>query len=80
MVVQIANPTVVRKVEQLAVATGLSKTRAVEKAVDLMLATTSSPAAVPGRIEAILRQIDAIPDQPTVGPDPLEWDRDGLPA
>lgn len=34
MPLQIANPTVVRKVEALAHATGLSKTAAVERAVD----------------------------------------------
>ena len=37
MALQIANPIVVKKVERLAKAVGLSKTAAVERAVDRLL-------------------------------------------
>lgn len=79
MSLQIANPTVVGKVERLAAETGLTKTTAVERAVDLMLTTTEPPRETSDRIAAILRQLDAIPDLPGTG-DELEWDSDGLPA
>ena len=79
MALQIANPVVVRKVELLARATGLSKTRAVERAVDLMLADTQSPAPVFDRVRELLAKLDAIPDRPDAH-DPLEWDEDGLPV
>ncbi len=38
MALQIANPTVVAKIERLARITGLTKTGAVERAVDALLA------------------------------------------
>ncbi|MDR0284540.1 MAG: type II toxin-antitoxin system VapB family antitoxin [Propionibacteriaceae bacterium] len=77
MALQLANPGVVDKVERLAAATGLTKTRAVEQAVDLMLARRVGD--VRSRMEAILRQIDALPDVPGAS-DPLQWDDQGLPA
>ena len=80
MPLQIANPTVVDKVERLAALTGLNKTRAVEQAVDLMLADAQPSDAAEQRIAAILRQLDAIPDLPSGGSDPHEWDDHGLPA
>ena len=80
MALQIANPVVIEKIEALARATGLSKTAAVEKAVDRMLA--EQEIARPGdaweRFDAILAQIDRIPELPG-GFDPLAWDEHGLP-
>jgi antitoxin VapB len=76
---QIANPTVVSKVERLASLAGLSKTRAVERAVDAMLAASAPTEGTRARMEAILHQIDAIPDLPTAAEDVLVWDEDGLP-
>lgn len=80
MALQIANPTVVAKIERLAKATGLSKTAAVEKAVDTLLREQPPNEAddVEARLDAILAQMDRIPDlaEPF---DPLEWDQDGLP-
>lgn len=77
MALQIANPVVVAKVERLARATGLTKTAAVEKAVDLMSRDlTTAPA--PGRLAALLKQLHQIPDRPDAF-DPLDWDADGLP-
>jgi antitoxin VapB len=77
---QIANPVVVKKIESLAALTGLSKTGAVEKAVDTLLRQQGAeePNDLWRRFDAILAQIDRIPDaaEPI---DPLEWDEHGLP-
>ena len=80
MALQIANPVVVRKIETLARATGLTKTAAVEKAVDRLLAEQNldQPPGVWEQFDAILAQIDRIPDLPDAF-DPLEWDEHGLP-
>ena len=80
MALQIANPTVVAKIEALARATGLSKTAAVEKAVDLALAehNVARSRSVWEQFDAILAQIDQVPDLPNAF-DPLDWDEHGLP-
>ena len=79
MALQIANPVVVAKVERLAAATGLSKTAAVEKAVDrLLVEVKSGEGGSNSRVLALLAQIDRIPDR-TDAIDPLEWDESGLP-
>lgn len=78
MAIQIANPVVVGKIERLARQSGLSKTAAVEKAVDRLLAERPAPAATRGRIEALLGQIDRVPDRPDAF-EPIEWDENGLP-
>ncbi|MFN2232349.1 MAG: type II toxin-antitoxin system VapB family antitoxin [Anaerolineae bacterium] len=78
MPLQIANPVVVQKVERLARVTGLSKTAAVERAVDRLLQETQSPLDSTQRMAALLEQFDRIPDRPDAF-DPLEWDAQGLP-
>lgn len=80
MALQIANKAVVAKVEALARATGLSKTAAVERAVDRLLAEhqIGRPGGVWEQFDAILNQIDQVPDIPDAF-DPLEWDEHGLP-
>jgi len=80
MALQIANKAVVEKIETLARAMGLSKTAAVERAVDRLLAEQNIDrrADVWKQFDAILAQIDQIPDLPNAF-DPLEWDEDGLP-
>lgn len=78
MPLQIANPVVVQKVELLARATGLSKTAAVERAVDRLLEETQSPLDSTQRMAALLEQLDRIPDRSDAF-DPLEWDTQGLP-
>lgn len=79
MPLQIANPNVVRKVEALADALGLTKTAAVERAVDrLLLESGKETANDAGRVAAILRQLDRIPDRQGVE-DPMAWDAHGLP-
>jgi antitoxin VapB len=76
---QIANPTVVDKVERLAKATGLTKTAAVERAVDQLLRETEgSGGPTSKRVDALLAQLDRIPDRPDAF-DALEWDQIGLP-
>ena len=80
MALQIANPSVVAKIETLAKATGLSKTAAVEEAVDRLLAEQGldRTADLWREFDALLAQLDRIPDLPTAF-DPLEWDEHGLP-
>jgi antitoxin VapB len=79
MALQIANPTVVSKVEHLALVAGLTKTRAVERAVDAMLVSAALAESPRARIEAILYQIDALPVLPGAVEEALDWDEDGLP-
>jgi antitoxin VapB len=79
MSLQIANPTVVAKVEQLARTSGLSKTAAVEKAVDALL-REQRPSAQDRewkQLRAILAQIDRVPELPSPV-DPFDWDEHGL--
>lgn len=78
MALQIANPSVVGKVERLAKRTGLSKTALVERAVDRLLSETEAPSKQASRLQALLAQLDRIPDR-TDAADPLEWDEHGLP-
>ena len=81
MALQIANPAVVDKIERLAMLTGLNKTAAVEIAVDSLLLEAERSSVRErrtGRIEALLKQFDRIPDRADAH-DPLEWDAHGLP-
>jgi antitoxin VapB len=80
MPIQIANPTVVAKIERLAAVTGLSKTAAVERAVDGMLASRPDASVddFEARALAILAQLDRIPDRSDAF-EPVEWDEQGLP-
>jgi antitoxin VapB len=80
MPVQIANPVVVAKIERLAAETGLSKTAAVEKAVDGMLAGRHGVSGddFEAQATAILAQLDRIPVRADSF-DPLAWDEHGLP-
>ena len=75
---QIANPAVVSKVERLAQAIGLSKTAAVERAVDRLLSETVGTAKASASLTALLAQLDQIADR-TDAFDPLAWDEHGLP-
>ena len=80
MAMQIANPVVLEKIERLAKAEGLTKTGAVEMALDAMLTKQPSGGSRDpwDQLDAILAQFDRIPDRP----DPverLEWDEHGLP-
>ncbi len=76
---QIANPTVVGKLERLAKASGLSKTAAVENAVDRLLGDLADADDGAARAAALLAQIDRIPERSDAF-DPLAWDERGLPA
>lgn len=78
MALQIANPSVVSKVERLAKRTGLSKTALVERAVDRLLSDTEQPARQGAQLLALLAQLDRIPDRADAT-DPLTWDEQGLP-
>ena len=82
MAVQIANPEVVKKVARLAQVTGLSKTAAVELAVDRLLRENAQARGgaegAGGGMAALLAQFDQVPDRPDAF-DPVEWDDQGLP-
>jgi antitoxin VapB len=80
MALQIANKTVIAKIEALARANGISKTAAVERAVDKLLAEQSfvGPNGEWERFDALLAQFDRIPDRPDAF-NPLDWDEHGLP-
>jgi antitoxin VapB len=79
MALQIANPDVVAKVERLARATGLTKTAVVERAIDALASQAQPQAtAAPGRMAALLAQLDRVPDRADAH-EPLEWDGAGLP-
>lgn len=78
MSLQIANPVVVDKVERLARATGLTKTAAVEQAVEKLLLEMEGAGDAAQRLGALLAQIDRIPDRSDAS-DPLQWDEHGLP-
>jgi antitoxin VapB len=78
LALQIANPAVVSKVERLAKATGLSKTAAVERAVDRLLSEVVNASDPTERVAALLAQLDRIPDRADAF-DPLAWDEHGLP-
>ena len=77
MALQIANQRVVEKVDQLARKEGLSKTAAVERAVDHLLREIGGSSVTSERLLALLEQIDRIPDREDAF-DPVEWDRHGL--
>lgn len=82
MAIQIANPIVVKKVERLAKAVGLSKTAAVERAVDRLLGETVGAAKTKNiasaSMAALLAQVDQVADRKDAF-DPLAWDELGLP-
>jgi len=79
MSLQIANPEVVRKVDELARATGLSKTAAVGRAVDRMLSELGGgDVRQVDQLSALLAQLDRIPERADAY-DPLNWDEHGLP-
>ena len=82
MALQIANPIVVKKVERLAKAVGLSKTAAVERAVDRLLGETVGDAKTKNiasaNMAALLAQLDQVADRKDAF-DPLAWDEHGLP-
>lgn len=82
MALQIANPVVVQKVERLAKAVGLSKTAAVERAVDRLLSETVDAAhtksSARANLAALLAQLDQVADRLDAF-DPLAWDQHGLP-
>ena len=78
MPLQIANPEVIRKVDELAKATGLSKTAAVGRAVDRMLSELGGDVRQVDQLSALLAQLDRIPQRADAY-DPLSWDEHGLP-
>ena len=82
MALQIANPEVVAEVVELAAPLGLSKTAAVKRAVNEMLATKATPKHdyFERQLRALLDQNHALPVEPTADPTfELEWDESGPP-
>ena len=79
MSLQIANAGVIDKVVRLANATGLSKTAAVERAVDRLLQETEAATDTQQRLRALMQQFDRHEDCGDAV-DFLQWDAFGLPA
>jgi antitoxin VapB len=80
MALQIANPVVVEKIHELARVTGMTKTAAVEKAVDEMLKGTQGidRTTERARMDSLLAQFDRTrPDPSSV--EAITWDEFGLP-
>ena len=75
---QIANASVIEKVERLAKSTGLSKTAVVERALDRLISESADATDQTARMAALLAQLDRIAERPDAF-DPLEWDSHGLP-
>jgi antitoxin VapB len=86
MALQIANPTVVDKIHELARITGLTKTAAVEKAVDEMLRASSAPGITPGQLDqrtrmmSLLAQLDRVSSTKDNAAADIVWDSNGLPT
>jgi antitoxin VapB len=86
MALQIANPVVIHKVTELARITGLTKTAAVEEAVDEMLRTTSTLGASVQRDDQrammmrLLRKFDRAAPSLEHGNSDIVWDDNGLPT
>ena len=81
MSMQIANPTVISKINALAKTMGLTKTAAVEKAVDELLAKRKTPddeKEIRRQMDETIRKIHQVPQLPNPI-NPLEWDENGLP-
>jgi hypothetical protein len=89
MAVQIASPTVVRKIEWLAATLNTSKTAAVERALDELLQSLSASIEIPtdamrkaqrrADMFAALARMHQTPLKAKAF-DPLEWDENGLPV
>jgi antitoxin VapB len=75
--IQLANPQVVEKVNRLAKQRGLTKTKVIDRALDVFSASQLE-VAEPAAFDALFRQMDQIQDLP-VSRNPLEWDEQGLP-
>lgn len=86
MALQIANPAVVNKVAELAKMTGLTKTAAVEKAVDEMLRANSTRGLEQQQDDqrstmmALLRQFDRVARSQANEGTKIVWDENGLPT
>ncbi len=80
MSVQIANPTVIAKIERLARATGQGKTAAVEAALDKMLAELGEVDApeVWSTFDAIVAQLHRLPARADTF-EAVAFDENGLP-
>ena len=58
-------------------ATGMTKTAVVERAIDRLAGETQG-GRDPGRLAALLAQLDRVPDRPDAF-DAVPWDTHGLP-
>jgi len=79
MSLQIANIDASDKVVRLANATRLSKTAAIERAVDRLLQETEAATDTQLRLRALIQQFDRIPDRSNAV-NSLQWDEHGLPT
>jgi antitoxin VapB len=86
MALQIANPVVVDKIHELARMTGMTKTAAVEKAVDEMLKVRKDAIGIDRttelvRMQSLLAQFDRTrPNSSSNSAEAIAWDEFGLPT
>lgn len=82
MALQIANAAVVEKINELAKITGLTKTAAVEKAVDELLRNSglNVQANQHKKMLALLAQFDRIEKKRFLENTDIAWDENGLPT
>lgn len=80
MPIQIANPTVIAKIERLSRITGLGKTAVVDAAVTKMIEEVKAPDGGDSwsRFDAVLAQIRGLPLRPDAF-EAVEYDEAGLP-
>ncbi len=78
MALQIANPLVVEKIHTLARIMGMTKTAAVEKAVDDLLKANGNTDQRKAQMYALLHQFDRLTKAPNPAMD-IEWGENGLP-
>jgi antitoxin VapB len=82
MALQIANAAVVEKINELAKMTGLTKTAAVEKAVDELLRNSglNVQANQHQKMLALLAQFDRVEKKRLLENTDITWDENGLPT
>jgi antitoxin VapB len=82
MALQIANAVVIEKINELAKITGLTKTAAVEKAVDELLRISGSKTEINQhkKMFALLAQFDRLDHNGSNAPTDITWDENGLPT
>lgn len=78
MILQIDDPTIAHKLEQLARLTGRTEAASIECAIDQALRVAQASQEAMATLQTLLGQFDRLPEQPDTH-NPLRWDAQGLP-